>query len=357
MRTMLSQRRWLLVAVVAAVLGAPAAADAQISGDPFVGNGVWIWHVARTEDGDPLAIAARARAANISTVIVKAAHGPVAWRQFSGPLIAALKAQGLRVCAYQRLLGRRPGLEAAVAVGAIHAGADCFVIDAEAELEGRYAAARPYLTALRTAVGAAYPIALTSFPYADLHQRFPYSVFLGPGGAQVDMPQIYWNALATPVAAAFARTYPYNRIYARPIRPLGQLWQGPPAAQVLAFRRLANVYGAQGLSWWNWEQARPGLWPTLAVPVVGGMRVPPAYPTLRLGAHGDAGIWAKARMRRLGAAPTPGGVFDGATRQALLALQSDAGLQPTGRLDPPTWSYLLADIVSSSAPRARRAAP
>src|SRR4051794_27621720 len=355
MRTILSGRGWVLAAVVAAVLRSPGCAGAQVPADPFAGNGVWIWHVARTEGGDPIAIAARARAAQISTVIVKAAHGPAAWGQFSGPLIAALKAQGLRVCAYQRLLGRRPGLEAAVAAGVIRAGADCFVIDAEAELEGRYAAARTYLTALRTAVGAAYPIALTSFPYADLHQRFPYSVFLGPGGAQVDMPQIYWNALATPVAAAFARTYPFNRIYPRPIRPLGQLWQGPPAAQVLAFRRLANAYGAQGLSWWNWEQARPGLWPTLAVPVVGGMRVPPAYPTLRRGAHGDAVIWAKMRMRSLGASPTPGSAFDGPPRQALLAPRPDASLQPPGRLAPPTWSYLLADVVSNSAPRVRRA--
>jgi peptidoglycan hydrolase-like protein with peptidoglycan-binding domain len=85
--------------------------------------------------------------------------------------------------------------------------------------------------------------------------------------------------------------------------------------------------------------------------------VPPAYPTLRLGAHGDSVVWAKARMRSLGAAPTPGRVFGGPTRQALLALQSGAGLQPTGRLDPPTWSDLLAEIVSSSAPPARRAAP
>ena len=357
MRTTALRRLVALAGALVAALGVSAPARAQPPADPFAGNGVWIWHVARTEGGDPIAIAARARAAQISTVIVKAAHGPAAWAQFSGPLIAALKAQGLRVCAYQRLFGRRPGLEAAVAAAAIRTGADCFVIDAEAELEGRYAAARTYMTALRSAVGDAYPIALTSFPYADLHQRFPYSVFLGPGGAQVDMPQIYWKALAAPVAAAFARTYPYNRIYARPIRPLGQLWQGPPAAQVLAFRRLARAYGAQGMSWWNWEQARPGLWPTLAVPVAGGARIPPAYPTLRLGAHGDAVVWAKARMRTLGAAPSPSAVFDRPTQQALLTLQTGASLAPTGRLDPPTWSYLLAEVLSSSAPRERRAGP
>src|SRR4051794_12635616 len=122
MRTILFRRRWLLAGMVAAVLGAPAGAGARVSADPFAGNGVWIWHVARTESGDAVAIAARARAAHISTVIVKAAHGPVAWRQFSSPLIAALKAQGLRVCAYQRLLGQRPVLEAAVAAGVIRIG-------------------------------------------------------------------------------------------------------------------------------------------------------------------------------------------------------------------------------------------
>jgi hypothetical protein len=42
-------------------------------------------------------------------------------------------------------------------------GVDCFVIDAEAEYEGRYAAAQRYITALRAAVGKDFPIALSSF--------------------------------------------------------------------------------------------------------------------------------------------------------------------------------------------------
>jgi hypothetical protein len=321
----------------------------------LTGTGVWIWHVAKSDGGAPQAIAARAQAANVSTLIIKAAHGPASWPQFSPPLIAALKTSGLRVCAYQRLLGRRPLAEAAAAVRAVRSGADCFVIDAESELEGRYAQARAYVAALRGAVGPAYPIALTSFPYADVHQRFPYSVFLGPGGAQFNLPQIYWKALRAPVAAAFARTYLYNALYGRPIRPLGQLWSRPPPAQVLAFRELALSYGAEGLSWWNWEQAQPTAWPTLVAPLTGGLAAAPAYPTVRRGARGDMVLWAKDRLRRIGRLPSPGNVFDLAMQIDLVAVQTAAGIAPTGLLDAPTWSYLLAGGAGDQQVSAARA--
>jgi hypothetical protein len=349
---------WVLAAAMVAVIAIPGPAAAQAPGggsDPLTGTGVWIWHVARSDGGTPQAIAARAHAANVTTLIIKAAHGPVSWPQFSPELIAALKSNGLRVCAYQRLLGRRPLAEADAAVRAIRAGADCFVIDAEIELEGRYREAQAYMTALRGAVGPSYPVALTSFPYADLHQRFPYSVFLGPGGAQFNLPQIYWKALRAPVAAAFARTYLYNALYGRPIRPLGQLWNRPSPAQVLAFRHLASTHGAAGLSWWNWEQAQPTAWPTLAAPVPAGLPAAPAYPTVRRGARGDMVLWAKARLRRLGRFPSAGNVFDSAMQADLIGLQSAAGLAPTGALDAPTWSYLLAGGTGDQQLSAARA--
>jgi hypothetical protein len=44
-------------------------------------------------------------------------------------------------------------------------------------------------------VGDAYPLALSSFPYVDYHPAFPYSVFLGQGGAQSNVPQLYWYAM------------------------------------------------------------------------------------------------------------------------------------------------------------------
>ena len=89
---------------------------------------------------------------------------------------------GLRVCAWQFVYGADPVAEAAPGARAVAAGADCLVIDAETAYEG--ATRRRSATSPRCArsIGAGYPLGLTSFPYVDYHPRFPYSVFLAPGG-------------------------------------------------------------------------------------------------------------------------------------------------------------------------------
>ncbi len=69
------------------------------------------------------------------------------------------------------------------------------MIDAESSYEGRYAAADAYVDKLRRAIGRRFPTALTSFPYVDYHPALPYSVFLGPGGARYNLPQLYWHTI------------------------------------------------------------------------------------------------------------------------------------------------------------------
>ena len=102
------------------------------------------------------------------------------------------------------------------------------------------------MSKLRRAVGDDYPLALSSFPYVDYHPSFPYSVFLGPGGAQYNLPQLYWYAIGDPLAVSVRHTYAFNRPYGRPQLPVGQTWQDPPKGQVLDFRRLARAYGSTG---------------------------------------------------------------------------------------------------------------
>ena len=183
---------------------------------------MWIWELPKSEGGDVNAIAARARAAGISTVFVKSSDGPDdAWAQFNPTLVQALHAYGLHVCAWQFVYGADPLGEAAQGASAVAAGADCLVIDAESRYEGRYAQAQQYVAALRAAVGPAYPIGLTSFPYVDYHPGLPYSVFLAPGAAQVNLPQVYWKDIGGSVDAVSARTWAHNRIYGVPIAPLG----------------------------------------------------------------------------------------------------------------------------------------
>src|SRR5205085_217045 len=159
------------------------------------------------------------------------------WSQFSSRLVSELHANGLKACAWQYVYGSNPAGEAHLGAQAVANGADCLVIDAEAEYERRYAAAQTYLADLRAAIGPDYPIGLASFPYVSYHPSFPYSVFLGANGAQYNAPQMYWHDIGVSVDTVYANTYIANRIYTRPIFPLGQTYGGVSSSEILRFRR------------------------------------------------------------------------------------------------------------------------
>src|SRR4051794_4183449 len=213
----------------------PGATAPPPSGTAFDGNGMWIWYVDKANGGDPNAIVQQAKAHGISTVFVKSGDGAGYWTQFTPSLVSALKAAGLRVCSWQYVYGKSPSAEAAVAARSVtEAGADCFVIDAESEYEGRYSQARTYVSKLRAVVGASYPLGLAAFPYVDYHPSFPYSVFLGPDGAQFNAPQAYWKAIGGGVDAVVDHTYRFNRPYGRTIARSGRPTTRPRRARSCA---------------------------------------------------------------------------------------------------------------------------
>ena len=147
------------------------------------------------------------------------------WSQFSPSLVAAVHALGLNICAWQYVYGSQPAGEAALGLRAVRAGADCLVIDAESEYAGKYAAAQTYIDDLREALGPRYPIGLASFPYVDYHESEPYSVFLAAGGAQYDVPQIYWHAIGGKPRHRLRPHLSFRAAFTGgPIVPLGQLY-------------------------------------------------------------------------------------------------------------------------------------
>ncbi|HEU4973765.1 MAG TPA: peptidoglycan-binding protein [Baekduia sp.] len=311
--------------------------------DVLRGDAMWIWQLDHAESGNVDAIAARAQQAGIRTVLVKAADGTDPFPQFSRPLVDALHAHGLGVCAWQFAYGTDPAGEARAAVAAIRLGADCFVIDAESHYEGRYAQAQEYLTAIRAAVGAEYPIGLTSFPYVDYHPGLPFSVFLGPGGAQANLPQIYWKAIGDTVDAASAHTFAHNRIYGTPMAPIGQTYDGPPAPDLRRFRQVWAAYGAAGLSWWSWQHTSAATWTTLGEPAPAPATVPdPGWPALHQGSKGDEVVWLQEHLASTNPAVKVNGVFDAATGDALAALQTAHQLPASRQTDAATWEQVLA---------------
>ena len=100
------------------------------------------------------------------------------------------------------------------------------------------------MTQLRTLIGANFPVALAGFPYVDYHPAYPYSVFLGPGGAQYSVPQMYWLDIGTSVDAVYAHTLPSTgSTGAR--SSLGQTYGNPSAKDVIRLRLLSRAYGTE----------------------------------------------------------------------------------------------------------------
>lgn len=222
-------------------------------------------------------------------------------------------------------------------------GADCLVIDAEGNYEGRYEQAYRYTRRLRRLVGDDYPLGLSSFPYADYHPTLPYSVFLGAGGAEANLPQIYWRAIGTSVRAAFVHTYRWNRAYGRPIYPLGQTWQDPPRRQLLDFRRYAAEFGARGVSWWSWQETAGREWRLITRRLkrgLPGFEARRDYADLRRGDSGDLVLYAQELLRAWDADVAPDGAFGRRMLRAVTMFQVEQGLDPSGAIGDATWRAL-----------------
>jgi Putative peptidoglycan binding domain len=312
---------------------------------PFDRQGMWVWYVERSHGGSVPAIVAQARRAGIGTVYVKAGDGGDVWSQFSRGLVRALHRGGLSVCAWQFVYGDRPLAEARVAAAAIAKGADCFAIDAEGDYEGKYAAADLYVRTLRAKVGATFPISLAAFPYVDYHPSFPYSVFLGPGGATYNQPQMYWKTIGTSVRAVYEHTYLHNRIYGHPIYPIGQTYEAPGRGPLKLFRRFAASYGGRAPSWWSWQETGGREWGALgatsAARPVTGYRREVEHPLLKKGSRGDMVVWAQQHLAGAGADLPVTGVFGKLTFRAVRSFQAARGLAADGRIGTTTWQSLL----------------
>jgi peptidoglycan hydrolase-like protein with peptidoglycan-binding domain len=311
----------------------------------FDGQGMWIWYLSASSGGSVAAIAAQAHKAGVTTVFVKSSDGSTNyWSQFSPQLVAELHAAGLKVCAWQYVYGSSPAGEAALGAEAVANGADCLVIDAESQYEGRYAAAQRYLTELRAKIGPSYPVGLAGFPYVSYHLTFPYSVFLGPGGAQFNLPQMYWKDIGVSVDTVYANTYIANRIYGRPIFPLGQTYGGVSNSDLLRFREEAVDYGAAGLSFWDWQETKASGWSTLAAPLAPLTSVTPntTYPELRSGAKGDPVLWMQEHLASALPEQETTGIFGSQTLHDLESFQTSHGIAASGVVEAATWGALLA---------------
>ena len=318
------------------------------TGSAFDGNGMWIWTLSQTEGGDLNKIIKLARSHDITTVFVKSSDSdhlyPRSEPQFTTDLVTTLRRAGIRTCAWPFVYGNVPTAEANMSIEAIKRGADCLAIDAEGAYAGKYAAAGKYMKLVRTAVGLRYPISLAGLPYVDYHPTFPFSAFFGPGGAQYNQPQVYWQDIGRGVDEVMAHTWAVNSPYGKAMVPIGQLWKVKRNSELLRFRSLAARWGASGVSWWDWQESRAAQWSAVgsALPWPAAALQAPDWITLRSNSAGDLVRWAQQHLIAAGASVKATGKFDAATVAAVRTLQGQHLLLPTGSVDTATWKALLA---------------
>jgi hypothetical protein len=322
-----------------ALIPNPALAAGPSTPGPFTGTALWVTQIIPPQTGQQLA--ADAAAVGMRTLYVKAAEGSSAELQFSAALVAEMRAAGATVCAWTFAYGQSPSAEAAAAVTAVHDGAQCLVVDAEGQYDKLYGAAQLFVRALRSQLGAGFPIGLAGEAEILRHPTFPYSVFLGPGGFNVFLPELYWLELGVGVDAAYAATIGGDSLYGRPILPVGQIFGAPTAAEVTRFRALARAYGAPGLSFFDLDSAQPQALAALTAPLPRLAHRAIIAPTLHAGACGDEIVQAQELLDAAGAHLPVGGYFGAETERAVATFQSRHRLAPSGVLGPATWRALL----------------
>lgn len=319
------------------------ASPKPVPSSPYRRAGMWIWYVDASQGGNPKRIIKRARKSKIGTVYIKSGDGTNVWSQFSSSLVDRLQRAGLKVCGWQYVYGRKPVQEAKVSAVAKRRGADCFVIDAETEYEGNYSGADRYIRKLRRLVGPKFRLSLSTFPYAHFHRGFPYSVFLGPGAATINLPQVYWKTIGDSVKEAIGTTWTHNRMYKRGIFPVGQTYLGPSLKDLTRFRRFTASYGSAP-SWWSWQETNRSEWSTLGKRLEGPYpkyRPVRTHPDTRSGARGDHVVWLQQHLAGAGYKLRITGIFGKKTRRSVRKFQKSRGLKVDGVVGNQTWRRLL----------------
>ena len=326
----------LLAAAVAPARGLAAPSSLPRA---FASPALWVRESSPLRSGRQLVT--EAAQAGVGTLYVKAGDGATPELQFSSALVGEIRAAGATVCAWMFAYGSDPVAEAAVAVGAVRAGAQCLVVDAEGQYDKLYGAAQLFVHTLRSQLGARFPIGLAGQAEIAQHPTFPYSVFLAPGAFDVTLPQVYWRDFGVSVDSAFAATIGANSIYGRPVLPVGQLFNSPQPAELQRFRALAGAYGLGGWSFYDLDIAQTQQLAALATPLHRVARRAILPPTLRAGADGDEVVQAQELLNAAGAHLPVGGFFGAITTRAVASFQARHRLSPSGALTAGTWRLLL----------------
>lgn len=239
------------------------------------GKGFYIWKVRDCEGGDPNAILAMVKQADLSHVLIKVADRAKMYnydyeRQIDlvAPVSQLLQSQGIQVWGWQYIYGSDPIGEARMGAQRVkQLGLDGFVVNAEVEFKqaGKDIIARKYMTELRNALPD-LPIALSSYRFPSYHPQFPFKEFLEQ--CDLNMPQVYWQGSHNPDAQIVKTVREFQGLTPfRPIIPTGAAYSqdgwAPTTDDETLFLQTCKTIGLAGANFWSWDYARnklPALW-------------------------------------------------------------------------------------------------
>ena len=327
-------------AVVAPLPTAPNAFD---------GAGRRIWYVSQSDGGNLAAIAAQAQGRRDHDAVhqVEGTVPSDSGRSSRRRLISVRSTPPASTSAPgSTSTAQNPAGEAARGAQAVAAGADCLVIDAESDLRGaHWGGADLHERPARRRSGPPTRSGSTSFPYVNLHETdSPTRSSSARGAPSTTCRRSTGRTSAPRRMPPTRRTYIENRVYQRPIVPIGQAYDNVPASQITRFRQLASDYGAIGFSFYSWQAASSGDWGALEQPFTPGATIalPTSWPALQEGNNGDQVLWMQEHLAAAEPTTPTSGDFDAATEAALLAFQRAHSLPASGITDSATWADLLA---------------
>lgn len=232
------------------------------------GKGYYLWQLPYCDGGSAELIAARAKKAGLSHVLIKIADGSTWPYNFDfernvdliPPVASALKAEGIKVWGWHYVRGYDPLNEARLAVKRMkELDLDGYAIDAEAEYRdtSKRPAAVKFMQELRRGLPS-IPVALSTYRYPRVHSVFPYAEFLE--GCDISMPQVYFEQAHNPEEQLERCVEQYMALKpARPVIPTAPTyargdWR-PSAGEITRFLEKAQELGLSAANAWSWDFA------------------------------------------------------------------------------------------------------
>lgn len=265
------------------------------------GKGMWIWQPEKTEGNDAQAIVARAKALGLTHLYVRTGSS---WDgfyagEFLDRILPAAHAAGIRVYGWDfpRLISTGDDVARGVAAVSYRSPTghhiDGFAADIETADEGTHVStgsATTYGDDLRRALGPAIPL-IAVVPRPSSHTAdigFPYAQVVARFDAIA--PMVYWYNRQPDTDAVGALDD--LRGYGKPLFPVGQAFDAgpeggrpgvPPPAEIIRFLRASYANGAEGVSFWSWQEADQQAFDTIRDASEFGPEPPSAGRTIRVG--------------------------------------------------------------------------